>query len=251
MIYGMYVSAAGAMANSYRQDVVANNLANVDTVGYKRDLAMFRSRMTAAQESGASRYSSSLLEGIGGGVFSLPTYTDFSPANLEQREDPYSLAISGKGFFQVQGEGGLGYTRDGRFALNEENQLVTFSGKLPVLNDQGQAIVIDRNQDFIVSESGVISQNGQEVAKLAICDFSELQSLRKKGDNLYVDSSGQTPLKSTSGVKQGYLEGSGADATQNLVDLIHTQRMLQMNLNMLKIQDQTLGQAVARLGMIT
>jgi len=97
----------------------------------------------------------------------------------------------------------------------------------------------------------VISQNGQPVAKLAVCEIPDLQSLRKKGDNLYVDDSGQTPVKGVSGVKQGFLEGSGADATQSLVDLIHTQRMLQMNLNMLKIQDQTLGQAVARLGMIS
>ncbi len=251
MIYGMYVSAAGAMANSYRQDVIANNLANVDTVGYKRDLAMFRARTTAAQESGSSRYSSSLLDGIGGGVFSLPTYTDFSSATMREVEDPYSLAIAGKGFFQVRRESGVGYTRDGRFALNEQNQLVTFSGKFPVLDEQGQAIVVDRAQDFSVSDSGVISQNGQPVAKLAVCEIPDLQSLRKKGDNLYVDDSGQTPVKGVSGVKQGFLEGSGADATQSLVDLIHTQRMLQMNLNMLKIQDQTLGQAVARLGMIS
>ena len=93
MQYGMYVSAAGALAHSYRQDVVANNLANVDTVAFKRDLALFQARQTAAQQSGQTRNSTALLEGLGGGVFALPTRTDFSPASLEEVGDPFSVAL--------------------------------------------------------------------------------------------------------------------------------------------------------------
>ena len=83
MLYGLYVSAAGALASSYRQDVVANNLANAQTVGFKRDLALMQARRTQADDNGSQRDSAELLEGLGGGLFALPTHTDFAPAPLQ------------------------------------------------------------------------------------------------------------------------------------------------------------------------
>ena len=135
MQYGLYVSAAGALANSYRQDVIANNLANVETVGFKRDLALFTSRRTEAEETGQRRNTTALLEGLGGGLFALPTYTDFSPGGLEDTGRDYDVAIKGQGFFQVNKNGETFYTRDGCFALNQANELVTLSGQLLVWDE--------------------------------------------------------------------------------------------------------------------
>ena len=113
MNYGLYVSAAGALANSYRQDVVANNLANVDTVAFKRDMALFKGRRTESSQRGGQRYSNSLLEQLGGGLFALPTHTDFSPGSLKTTGNPYDFALAGSGFFQVKNQDQIQYTRYG------------------------------------------------------------------------------------------------------------------------------------------
>jgi len=251
MIYGMYVSAAGAMANSYRQDVVANNLANVDTVSFKRDLALMRGRRTEAAASGTSCFSNRLLEGIGGGGAALPTYTDFSPAALEITGKDFDLALDGKGFFQVLKGTQLQFTRDGRFALNDEDRLVTLTEHLPVLDESGNPIVINRALDFNVNQAGMINQAGQAVARLGIVDFDDTATLRKQGDNLYVNEGGGVPRPVAAVVLQKALEGSGVNPVRELTEMIKIQRLLETNLNMLQIQDQTLGLAVNRLARIS
>ena len=251
MNYGMYVSAAGAMANSYRQDVVANNLANVDTVSFKRDLALFKARRTESAQNGASGASSLLLEGIGGGMAALPTYTDFSPGALDVTGKDFDLALDGQGFFQVLKGGQIHYTRDGRFALNEQDQLVTITDNLPVLDDSGNPIVIDRKLDFHVNQAGLINQAGAAIAQLGIVDFDNTSTLRKQGDNLYVNAGGAEPRGAVTPVMQGVLEGSGINPVRELTEMIKTQRMVENNLRMLAIQDETLGMAVNRLASIS
>lgn len=252
MLYGMYVSAAGALANSYRQDVIANNLANVETVAFKRDLALFQARRTEAQASGQRTYTTAMLEGVGGGIFALPTYTDFSPASLKETGSDYDLALTGKGFFQVQKGSEIFYTRDGRFTHDENNQLVTISENLPVLDDAGRPIVVDPNLDgFVVDESGFISQGGNAIGRLGIVDFDDTTVLRKQGQNLYFSDEGVRGRSIGANVKQGALEQSSVDEIKQLIEMIKTQRLFQTNVNALQVQDQTLGLAVSRLGNIT
>ena len=250
MIYGMYVSAAGALANSYRQDVVANNLANVDTVAFKRDLALFRARPTEAGQNGSRQYTTAMLEGIGGGSFALPTYTDFSPASLQETQNPYDLALAGAGFFQVRNGSQINYTRDGRFKLDQQGQLVTADRRLPILDDAGEPIVLNRNLDFDVNQAGVVSQSGNQVARLGIVDFDDTTSLRKQGGNLLVMQGAAEPRTVQTPVKQNCLESSGVDAIDQLTEMIRTQRLFQTNISLLQLQDQTLGMAVSRLGSI-
>ena len=254
MNYGMYVSAAGALANSYRQDVVANNLANVETVAFKPDLAMFQARRTQAQTKGQSSHTTAMLEGIGGGIFALPTYTDFSPASLDQTGSPFDLALTGKGFFQVNNPnapGGISFTRDGRFTHNENNQLVTVAGKLPVLDDKGQPIIINPNlQSLVVDETGFISQDQNPVARLGVVDFDDARVLCKQGQSLYMAPQGVQPRPIESQIKQGALENSGVNSLKQLAEMIKTQRLFQSNINMMLLQDQSLGLAVTRLGNI-
>jgi flagellar basal-body rod protein FlgF len=251
MLYGIYASAAGALANAHRQDVVANNLANVDTVAFKRDMALFRARQTAAQETGQYRDTTALLEGLGGGVFALPTATDFSSGAMEEVGDPYSVALGGKGFFKVLKDNQVRLTRDGRMGINEENQLVTVSGRYPVLNDQGNPITIDRDLPLTINGAGEISQGNTAVGTLSVVEPQDVRMLTKDGANLYSLLAGTSLESVTPSVKQGFLEASGVDPTRELINLIKTQRMYQLNLNMLTVQDQTLGTAVTRLGSIT
>jgi len=250
MNYGMYVSAAGALANSYRQDVIANNLANVETVAFKRDLALMRARGTEADLKGQRRFTTAMLEGIGGGTFGLPTFTDFSAASLEATGNPYDLALAGPGFFQVLDGAKTNYTRDGRFMIDEKGRLATVTGHLAVLSDEGDPIVLDRNLDFSVNESGVISQGSEIVARLGIVDFEDTSTLRKQGDNFITALAGNVPHGVGSCVKQKHLESSGVNAIEQLTEMIRAQRMFQTNISMLQLQDQTLGLAVSRLGSI-
>jgi flagellar basal-body rod protein FlgF len=252
MQYGMYVSAAGALANSYRQDVITNNLANVDTVGFKRDLALVKARQTETAKTGQQKNTAAVLEGIGGGLFALPTYTDFSPASLKQTDSKLDLALNGKGFFAVQKGTQTNYTRDGRFTLNDQNQLVTFATKLPVLDAAGQPIELDRSllDQTQINESGVISQGQGSIARLGVVDFQDTTQLRKQGDNLYVSAGAAPSQASSTPVRQGFLEESGVNAIDQLTDMIRAQRLFQTNISMLQMQDETLNQAVTQLGRI-
>src|ERR1700744_3999436 len=105
MNYGMYLSATGVMANSYRQDVIANNLANAETVGFKRDQATFQQRLTAAPEMGRRDLSDPRMDNIGGGFFIAPTQTDLTQGELETTGNHLDAAIVGKGFFGVNNKG--------------------------------------------------------------------------------------------------------------------------------------------------
>jgi flagellar basal-body rod protein FlgF len=99
MLYGLYLSAAGVMTNSYRQDVIANNIANAETVGFKRDLALFQERRTERDERGLSpARSNALLESLGGGVFASPTLVDRTQGELEPSSNNLDVAIVGQGY---------------------------------------------------------------------------------------------------------------------------------------------------------
>ena len=250
MLYGIYASAAGALANSYRQDVIANNLANVETVAFKRDLALFQTRPTESAQRGSRKSTAPILDGIGGGMFALPTHTDFSPSSLDRTDRSLDVALAQPGFFRVQNGSQINYTRDGRFAVDQQGQLVTQTEQLPVLDENNGPIIIDRTRPVLISDSGLISQAGQELTRLAVVDFDDPTVLRKQGNNLYVGpASAEQPALSQ--VKQGFLETSGVRYMDSMIDMIRTSRLFEQNLNMMKLQDHTLGSALQQLGRIT
>ena len=141
MNYGLYLSASGVMANSYRQDVIANNLANSETVGFKRDLALFQERRTAFQERGGSGWSDPLLEHIGGGILATPTVVDTHQGDLEPTANPLDVAIQGNGYFAVSDGQEKHLTRDGRFMMNSAGELIlsTEQGN-HILDEKGKPI---------------------------------------------------------------------------------------------------------------
>lgn len=252
MQYGMYVSAAGALANSYRQDVIANNLANVETVSFKRDLALLQARQTESAASGRHRNTTAMLEGIGGGTFALPVHTDYSPAGLERTGGDYDLGLDGVGFFMVSDKSGVQYTRDGRFMTDTSNRLVTVEGELPLLDVDGKEIKINPDaSDFVVSANGMISQDGNILGRIAVVDFADKSLLHKSGSGLYTSDNNGAHEFIDAVVRQGFLESSGVDSISELVNMMRAQRSFQLNASMLQLQDQTLGMAVSKLGSIS
>src|SRR5882762_4085519 len=143
MNYGLYLSAMGVLANSNRQDVIANNLANAETVGFKKDLALFQEQRTEAQKRGMSisQFSNDLLEPLGGGLAPSGTTLDLSQGPIEATSNPLDVAILGDGYFAVRNGENLMLTRAGRFQVDRNGVLATDAGH-PVLSDKMNSIML-------------------------------------------------------------------------------------------------------------
>src|SRR5271154_7132428 len=133
------------MANSHRLDVIANNLANSETTGFKRGTTSFQGRLTESQQNRAvATWSDPLLEGLGGGLLLSPSGTDYSQGDLEPSDNKLDLGISGNGYFAVNDKGTTRLTRDGRFMLDSNGTLVTADGSgRQVLSSDMKPIVLD------------------------------------------------------------------------------------------------------------
>ena len=251
MIYGLYLSATGIMNSEYRQDVISNNLANSETTGFKRDIAAFRSRLTAEQERrNPADWSDSILEGLGGGVFVQPTSVDLKQGDLEPTGNPLDLGLEGQGFFTVNNKGKTALTRDGKFSVGRDGTLTNIDG-LPVLDDHGKTIQLDTTQPTVVQRDGTLMQGSKSVGKLGIVDVADRSKLTKLGNNLlsYSDPAGLRPSDAL--VHGEFIERSNADPTIELADLMDTQRQLEANANLIKTQDSTLQLLVNNVGKIS
>ncbi len=253
MIYGLYLSAAGVMTNSYRQDVIANNLANSETVGFKRDLALFQERKTAAHERNRpGEWSDPILEKIGGGILATPTLVDAHQGDLETTGNPLDVGIQGNGFFAVSNSKGKHLTRDGSFMLNRDGELV-LSGEQGqrVLDDKGAPIRLKPDGPITIGNDGVIRQKNVAVGKIGLFDVEDHSKFTKEGANMlsYPDPADLRPA--TGSMQSGFQERANVDPTTELAELMDTQRQLEANANMIKYQDTTLQRLVNDVGKIS
>src|ERR1044072_5826724 len=155
MPYGMYISAEGAAAQAQRLEVIANNLANVDTAGVNQDVPTFQARFSEAIQKGQAQPGDRSINDIGGGVKIINIETDHSVGELKHTGNDLDLAIVGKGFFHVRGDDGAQYlSRAGDFALDTQGRLVTQNGHRPVLDQSGNEIQLSRNVPWTISPDG-------------------------------------------------------------------------------------------------
>jgi flagellar basal-body rod protein FlgF len=253
MIYGLYLSATGVLTNSYRQDVIANNLANAETVGFKRNLAMFQERRTEAQELGDPGLSDPRLERIGGGMVVSPTLIDHSQGNLEVSDNKLDLAIEGNGFFAVKSGNDMRLTRNGKLLIDRAGYLALADGSghrlLDVNRNPIQLTGFDRSR-LAVRSDGTITSNDEVVARLGLFDVPDKRLLTPHGGTLlsYPESRALRPASGT--IQSGFIENSNVDPMTELAQLINCQRQLEANANMIRFQDQTLGKLVNEVGKI-
>jgi flagellar basal-body rod protein FlgF len=251
MIYGLYLSATGVLTNSYRQDVISNNLANAETVGYKKNVALFQQRLTEAQEQRSPSESSSLLENIGGGLLCAPTLVDSSQGELETTGNKLDVAITGDGYFGVQDANGIKLTRNGSFSLDRKGNLILSNTGNMVLDQDRKPITFDPTQRNLleIGSDGQMSIAGKQVAKLGLFSVANSSELKKEGGTLLAaDPNKITASKAT--VVGGALERSNVDPATELTVLMDAQRQLEANANMIKYQDSTLGKLVNEVGKI-
>lgn len=253
MIYGLYLSASGILANSYNVDVLANNLANSESVGFKRDMTLFRQRLTQAQiEHKAGDWSDPLLEKMGGGLSVNPTVIDTQQGALESTGNSLDLGIDGKGFFAVKDAAGTHLTRDGRFMVNASGELVMNNSRASkVLDSQQQPIVLSVGAATSIETDGSVKQNGKAVGKVGLFDVSDTTKLTKDGADT-LDYPDMTHLRAGTGLMHSAMvEQANVDPTTELAQLMEAQRQLEANANMIHYQDETLQMLVQNVGKIS
>jgi flagellar basal-body rod protein FlgF len=237
MIRGIYTAASGMVAQLNRQDVVANNLANLNTTGFKSDQATstaFGSMLLKAyDQKGATS-----IGALGIGVEVGATYADLSNGPLLQTGIKSNLAISGDALFAVETQAGERYTRAGNFTIDQDNYLVTQDGNR-VLGENGPIQVAG---DFDVTATGEVMQEGKQIARLKLVSATGAQ---KAGGSLYTAT--QVQPASNFQILQGTVEQSNVNAVRQMLEMINITRSYETNQKALTAQDEALGKAVNEL----
>lgn len=248
MPYGLYISAEGAYAQTKRLETLANNLANVDTAGFKRDLAIFQARSTEQQGLDSPPVPQSLSE-LSGGVFFRENKTDFSPGVLKHTGIPTDMAIGNDAFFQVQRPDGNYLTRAGNFMLNANGRLVTQNGDA-VLNDSGSPIEIDPTLGpwQVMPDGGVVQGDTRQL--IGLVRPASLGDLAKAGENMFRPLAPAQPVPDGERiVHPGTLEQSDVRPTSEMMELIEASRVFEANVSMIKNHDQMATALTERLLM--
>jgi flagellar basal-body rod protein FlgF len=240
----LYVGLSRQMTLRRELDIVANNIANANTTGFKVEELMVRTEPAkpARTVGGANPVKFVLDDGVA---------RDFGQGVLAKTGGDFDVAIEGQGFFKVSTAGGERYTRDGRFTMGPEGKLTT-QGGAPVLDDGGGEILIDPLKGPVtIARDGTVSQGPERLGKVGVARFDDLASLRKDGDNLYRNVGNEQPQQAQDAiVHQGMLESSNVQSVLQITKLIEVSRAYE---SMAKMMDQTaeLSRAsVERLGKV-
>jgi flagellar basal-body rod protein FlgF len=268
LVRGLYTSASGALVAESMADNVANNLANVDTSGFKQTLLQIQSAPSldiSRIQTDPGKTVGNPLAGVpvhqevgllGTGALVYDTPTSYDQGSLQTTGNPLDVAItnSANAFFTIQTPNGVRYTRDGEFAENGQGFLQTRDGNA-VLNTQGQPIQLSPSSGPVTIQSdGTIVQNGgpnnaqssQVVGQLQITQFNSLLNLRPEGINNYAISGNAGPTPTTAAtVKQGSIETSNANVVKSMVDLITAERWFDANEKSIKTQDDATNTAIS------
>ncbi len=250
----LWDSKTGLSAQDTNMTTISNNLANVNTTGFKRDRAVFQDLLYQIdrQPGGLNNENAQLPSGLqlGTGVRVVGTAKQFSQGNLQVTEQPLDLAVDGRGFFQIQmPDGEIGYTRDGQFQLNADGDVVTPDGYLlePNINIPENATSVTIGKDGTVSAVIENQAQPQNLGEVALVDFVNPQGLQAMGSNLYRQTAasgdpqeGEAGIGGLGTVEQGMTEASNVEVVEELVNMITTQRAYEMNSKVVSSTDQML-----------
>jgi len=254
MFSSLWIAKTGLDAQQTRMAVTSNNLANVNTTGFKRSRAAFEDlmyqndRQPGAQSSQATQVPAGTM--VGTGVRVVGTEKLFSQGELVQTNNPLDVAVQGRGMFQVtMPDGTVAYTRDGSFHLNSDGQIVTNSGYPlePALTVPANAQSVTIGTDGTVSVALPGQAAPAQIGSVQTADFINPAGLEARGENLFVETaSSGAPQTGTPGlnglgtIAQGSLESSNVNVVEELVNMIETQRAYEMNSKAISASDQML-----------
>ena len=249
MVRSLYTAALGMDTQMQRMDVTANNIANISTTGYKRDVAVTKSfsdeMLVRLGDTGGS--TSNEIGNINPGVYVDEVYTDFSQGPIITTGGSLDIAIDGDGFFAISTIDEAGnevekYTRDGSFVLSSDGTLVTNSGD-KVMGQNGP-IVLPPDELFTITSDGSVYSNGVYVDTLKVVSFEDNQTLVKDDKGLYTARYDAVQTDFTGSIEQYCLEGSNVNPVSEMVNMITTQKIYEANQKIITINDTIMGLAV-------
>lgn len=238
----IYKAAAGAILMQQRLDMLSNNLANVNTVGYKADRPDFRlpdetpAELVEGDTPQLSPYSPPMTYHI-----------DFSAGAILQTQNPLDVAIQGDGFFEVQTGAGSQYTRKGNFSVNDEGYLSTTDG-WPVMGEGGQISIDGSRVD--INDQGEVYVDGELEDTLRIVDFTTPYNLEKVGNNRFMplNELAETTEAENYTIAQGYVESSNVNAIRAMTEVIETMRVFESYQKVIRAADEATAKTVNEVG---
>lgn len=236
---GYYAACAGLAAQTQALELVANNLANLGTAGYRGQQATFRSLLSGGGAVAWNPLNAAINDfGVLGG-----SRVDLASGSLTATGNPLDVAVAGTGFLAVQSAEGVVYTRNGSFHATPTGQLMTAQGDA-VLGEQGPITL--PNGVVAVSADGTLSVDGTVIAKLRLAEFSPGTSLRALGNALYAAPEGSALPAAASSIRQGMIENSNVSTVDGVVQLIGIQRNAEMMQRALTLFDSQLNQTAVQ-----
>lgn len=263
---GIFAAVSGAMAQSSRLDTIANNLANVNTSGFKKDRQVFSEYLAAHEKQdnhiNVPRIPASIesfydMQG-GDTAYVNPsgTYTNFEQGNLRSTGSPLDMAIEGRGFFEILTPQGVRFTRAGSMQIDGNGRLVTKEGH-PILkegqNDPAQRVIQLTTPNLTIAQSGDIYDGGNNVGRIAVSDFAILDDLQKVGASQYAlkANAGSAPVASREfRVQQGFIESSNVNVVEEMTDMITANRVFEATQQAIKASDQMDDKLINQVGKV-
>lgn len=241
---GMYSALSGNIAAMKRMDIISNNLANVNTPGFKKDKMTFEGMLVGAATPLAvpqSKTADPILQ-------KEDVYIDYTTGPVSQTGNSLDMAIDGDGFFTVTTPNGIAYTRQGNFRLTADGTLVTSDG-FPVMGQGGEIHIKGSNVE--INAKGEITVDGEAAGALNVVDFPKPYKLTKTGSALFVPSDPQaTPQAAKAEVRQGHLEGANVDPVSEMVQMIETNRYFDACQRVILSYDSMASKAANDLGKL-
>lgn len=235
---GLTESVEAMLAQSQRLNQVTNNLANVDSTGYKKDNLTFWETLYTASDN---------RQRVGK---ALHVINDHQQGTNEMTGNPLDLAINGKGFFKVQTPQGVRYTRAGNFQLNTQGQITTSNGHL--LLGQGGPIVAE-GTEIVIARDGSVIVDGENINQISLVNFTDTSNLEKEGVNLFriKEENVQEEAPQNVTIQQGFLEGSNVNVVTEMAEMIDLQRAFESQQRVIRTIDDINDLAIRRVGKLT
>lgn len=242
----IYKAGAGAIVQQIRLDAYANNLANVSTVGFKSDYPVFRQEQNETLST-THHHSTPQLSPY---APAMEQVTDFSSGTLQNTGNSLDLALTGQGFFEVQTDEGVRYTRNGQFSINEDGLLSNSDG-WPVMGQGGEIRI--SGSSIEISENGEVSVDGDIVGVIRVVDFPEPYDLLKTGGSLFEvgESGAQAQDAANYSVTQGAVESSNVNAIRTMTEMIDLLRVFETYQKVIRAADDTTAKTVSEVGKPT
>lgn len=252
MIKGLYSAASGMMLGLVRMDALSNNLANVNTCGFKKDIVvstafpdMLLSRLEK-QENGASG-SFRQIGKLGTGACAGLQTSDFSQGNMKRTDNPLDIALANSSYFVVETANGERFTRNGQFKLTDTGLLTDQSGN-PVMDINNEQIIVEG--DLQVDKQGNISVNGEEFSTFKIVSFADqTNTMTKMGNSLWQSSTPYTEDANPQ-VMQNYVEDSNVNAVSEMIEMIKVTRAYESLQKIVQAQDESLQTVIEKVGTV-